>query len=83
MLQQFIDHTKKEFSLKKKDTILLAVRGGLDSVVMCDLFHQAGFQFAIAHCNFQLRGKESDEDETFVEALAEKYNVNDILTSIR
>lgn len=75
MLQKFIDYTKKEFSLKKKDTILLAVSGGIDSVVMCDLFHQAGFQFAIAHCNFQLRGKESDEDETFVEALAEKYNV--------
>lgn len=75
MLQQFIDHIKKEFSFKKNETILLTISGGLDSVVMCDLFHQAGLQFAIAHCNFQLRGKESDEDEDFVEALAEKYDV--------
>ncbi|MBN8696641.1 MAG: tRNA lysidine(34) synthetase TilS [Bacteroidetes bacterium] len=75
MLQQFTDHIKKEFSFKKNETILLAISGGLDSVVMCDLFHQAGLQFAIAHCNFQLRGEESDEDENFVEALAEKYDV--------
>ncbi|MBL7889039.1 MAG: tRNA lysidine(34) synthetase TilS [Bacteroidia bacterium] len=75
MLQQFVDHIKKEFSFKKNETILLAISGGLDSVVMCDLFHQAGLQFAIAHCNFQLRGKESDGDEDFVEALAEKYDV--------
>lgn len=75
MIQTFKSYLKKERLIKSTNTILLAVSGGLDSVVMCDLFHQAGFQFAIAHCNFQLRGKESDEDETFVEALAEKYNV--------
>src|SRR5437879_3195630 len=74
---------KKEFQLfiedKKlfspKDKILLAVSGGVDSVVMAELFHRSDYRFAIAHCNFQLRGKESDKDEQFVKQLAEKYKV--------
>lgn len=45
---------------------LLGISGGLDSMVMADLFEKAGFQYAIAHCNFGLRGNESDEDEKFV-----------------
>jgi tRNA(Ile)-lysidine synthase len=55
--------------------ILLAVSGGLDSVVMADLFNRAKLNFAVAHCNFQLRGKDSDADEKFVEQLARKYSV--------
>lgn len=54
---------------------LLAVSGGIDSVVMCQLFYDAGFPFAIAHCNFQLRGAESDEDEQLVLALGKRYGV--------
>ncbi len=54
---------------------LLAVSGGLDSAVMAHLFRQAGRPFAIAHCNFQLRGADSDEDAAFVRRLAEKYEV--------
>lgn len=52
---------------------LLAVSGGLDSVVMAHLFKKAGYPFAIAHCNFQLRGTESDEDELFVQQVALDY----------
>jgi len=55
--------------------ILLAVSGGVDSVVMADLFHKAGYRFGMAHCNFRLRENESDEDEQFVCELAEKYGV--------
>lgn len=75
MLKEFNTYIKKEKLFSKTDTILLTVSGGIDSIVMCELFHQAGLKFGIAHCNFQLRGDESDTDELFVEELAEKYNV--------
>jgi tRNA(Ile)-lysidine synthase len=52
---------------------LLTVSGGIDSVVMLDLFYRAGFPFSIAHCNFGLRGEESQADEEFVRQLAKKY----------
>ena len=48
-------------------------RSGIDSVAMATLFHRAGLGFDIAHCNFQLRGQESDEDQAFVENLAVQY----------
>lgn len=48
--------------------------GGVDSVLLCELSHQAGLTFTIAHCNFNLRGEESHRDEAFVKSLGEKYN---------
>jgi len=75
MLERFLEFIKREKLFTEKQKVLLAVSGGVDSVVMAELFHQAKFPFAIAHCNFNLRGKESDDDETFVAALAEKYKV--------
>jgi tRNA(Ile)-lysidine synthase len=57
---------------KTTDKILLAVSGGMDSMVMLHLFHQSGLSVSVAHCNFQLRGNESDEDEKFVEANCKK-----------
>lgn len=54
---------------------LLAVSGGIDSVVMLDLFAQLeDIEFSIAHCNFGLRGVESDEDEILVRELGERYH---------
>ncbi len=60
--------------------ILLAVSGGVDSVVMAELFHQAGYRFAMAHCNFGLRAHESDADELFVSALAKNRYETDFFT---
>ncbi|RYZ50384.1 MAG: tRNA lysidine(34) synthetase TilS, partial [Chitinophagaceae bacterium] len=54
---------------------LLAVSGGVDSVVLCALCKEAGLNFAIAHCNFGLRGEESNRDEAFVRSLGEHYGV--------
>ncbi len=54
------------------DKILLAVSGGMDSSLMTDLFANTTYTFGIAHCNFSLRGAESDEEEIFVKNLADK-----------
>ena len=57
------------------DRILLTVSGGVDSMVMLSLFTRCGYTVGVAHCNFQLRGAESDEDEVLVEEEAKKYGV--------
>ena len=75
LLQRFKQYIQKENLLQPTDWLLLAVSGGIDSVVLCELCKQAGYHFVIAHCNFQLRGVESDRDEKFVRSLGEKYGV--------
>lgn len=57
------------------DRILLAVSGGVDSMAMLSLFAEGGYDFAVAHCNFQLRGEESMEDERLVRDEAGRYGV--------
>ncbi|MDE6374350.1 MAG: tRNA lysidine(34) synthetase TilS [Alistipes sp.] len=57
------------------DRILLTVSGGVDSMVMLSLFAQSGYQVGVAHCNFQLRGAESDEDEALVADEASRAGV--------
>ncbi|MFA8450869.1 MAG: tRNA lysidine(34) synthetase TilS [Bacteroidales bacterium] len=75
MQKQFSEYIENHQLIDKDQKVLLAVSGGPDSVVMIHLFHQAKIEFAIAHCNFHLRGKESDEDEQFVVQLSQRYAV--------
>lgn len=70
MQKLFVDYLRKECGCSTEARFLAAVSGGVDSVVMAYLFRNSGFRFAIAHCNFQLRGNESDCDQGFVEDLA-------------
>jgi tRNA(Ile)-lysidine synthase len=68
-------HTLNTFGLSNSEKkILLAVSGGIDSVVMMHLFHRMKADCIVAHCNFQLRGNESDEDEAFVIEQTTKLN---------
>ncbi|MGB3466860.1 MAG: tRNA lysidine(34) synthetase TilS [Cyclobacteriaceae bacterium] len=75
MQQKFLDFINVNNLFTADEKILLAVSGGVDSVCLSHLFKQAGFKFAIAHCNFQLRAEDSEEDEAFVEALAQSLEV--------
>ena len=76
LYQEFIKNIQSHHLFEKKDFLLLAVSGGTDSVALCELCFRAGFHFEIAHCNFKLRGEESNRDEHFVSELAKKYGVD-------
>lgn len=70
MKAEFTRHINEHFPFLKEKNLLLAVSGGLDSVVMSHLIHSMSFSVALAHCNFNLRGESSDKDQVFVEQLA-------------
>ena len=75
MYTQFQTHISQHFPSLKEKKLLLAVSGGIDSMVLCDLFDRMGVQFDLAHCNFNLRGDSSDLDEAFVQKEALKRNL--------
>ena len=83
MLDQFLSFINKHNLVQPSQKVLLAVSGGMDSVVMCDLFSKAKINFVIAHCNFGLRGEESNEDEMFVKKLSIKYKVPFMVTTFQ
>lgn len=75
MIQIFKNHIEKQLPFLKDKKLLIAISGGLDSVVLTHLCHEIGLEISLAHCNFNLRDKESDGDETFVVALAQQLGL--------
>jgi len=75
MLQRFSNYIREHNLISPGEKILLAVSGGIDSIVMADLFIRTGITAGIAHCNFTLRGEESDLDEELVSSFALKNRI--------
>ncbi|WP_242132425.1 tRNA lysidine(34) synthetase TilS [Aestuariivivens marinum] len=71
MFELFKNHIDSHLPFLREGKLLVAISGGLDSVVLTHLCHKLKLNIALAHCNFNLRGDESDSDETFVLDLAE------------
>ncbi len=75
LLDKFQEYVSRNELFGKQDKILLTVSGGVDSMVLMSLCVNSGYNVGIAHCNFQLRGAESDEDEILVQEHARKYGI--------
>lgn len=76
LFKQFKDNWQENFCHLSSANchLFIAVSGGIDSCILLDLISKLKFSFTILHCNFQLRGEESNRDEAFVCSLAERYN---------
>lgn len=73
--QRIAQYIKKERLLVPQDNVLVTLSGGADSVAMLHILLALGYTCEAAHCNFRLRGKESDEDEMFVRQLCRQLSV--------
>ncbi|MCL4117711.1 UNVERIFIED_CONTAM: hypothetical protein GTU68_002337 [Idotea baltica] len=81
MEQDLAEYISENNLCTKQDKILLAVSGGIDSMVLLHLFYKLGYQPAIAHCNFKMRAEASDLDETLVKEVTQKYGFDFYNTS--
>ncbi len=75
MLDQFQLYINRYNLIAEGDKLILALSGGIDSMVLADLLQKAKVEFVAAHCNFHLRGSESDGDDWFVRKFAEKHGI--------
>lgn len=81
MLEKFKSHIESNLPFLKKGKLLIAISGGIDSVVLTHLLNQLGYSIALAHCNFKLRFEDSDKDELFVKSLADKLQIKSFVNS--
>jgi len=75
MQEHFQNHINNTLPFLKNSKLLLAISGGLDSVILTQLCKTSGLDITLAHCNFNLRGIESDGDQKFVEDLADNLEL--------
>jgi tRNA(Ile)-lysidine synthase len=80
MRAAFLQNIERKKLFAKADHLLVGVSGGRDSMALAHLLVESGFQFIVAHCNFGLRGEESDDDEAFVKNYFESRNIKVIST---
>jgi tRNA(Ile)-lysidine synthase len=75
MLKTFKKHIETNLEFLTESRSVIAISGGVDSVVLAHLCSNMNLNFALAHCNFNLRGEESNADEDFVLELADQFDV--------
>ena len=81
MLEKFQTYLSQNLSFLKEKNLLIAVSGGIDSIVLVHLLHKLGYNVYMAHCNFNLRGEESNGDEKFVRDYADKNGIELFVTN--
>jgi len=75
MVRETIEKFLKEHQISREAGFILAVSGGADSISMLHAFKGLNLRMLVLHCNFSLRGKESDMDEQFVKRFCENYGI--------
>ena len=75
MLEKFKEHITQNLPFLRERKLLVAISGGIDSVVLTHLLHALNFDFALIHCNFKLRYDDSDMDEVFVQKIATEFHI--------
>lgn len=83
LVQKFEAHIGNQLSFLRNKKLLIACSGGLDSTVLVHLFRSLDMTFAIAHCNFKLRGLESDGDQKFVSEMADAMDAPFFVTNFK
>ena len=75
MKNKILTYINKESLLKRGEKVIVTCSGGADSIFLLHILNKLGFDCVVAHCNFHLRGEESDRDEKFVREFCEKENL--------